>query len=119
MFVTLDGTSPLLDHYDYTSMQIFSSEEEIFISHADQPVKDNCVSYTDGRYVNCPVNSSIHVHVHELYDIIFVQVKAVYDYNRCVRDTIIGLFDIPNHQFIGDDTSARWDSLQSTSVALL
>lgn len=49
MFVTLDGTSPLLDHYDYTSMQIFSSEEEIFISHADQPVKDNCVSDTDGR----------------------------------------------------------------------
>jgi hypothetical protein len=49
MFVTLDGSSPWLGNNDYSSMQLFSSEEEIFISHADQPVKNNCVSEVDGR----------------------------------------------------------------------
>jgi hypothetical protein len=50
MFVTLDGTSPWLGHNDYSSTRLFSSEEEIFISHADSPLKKNCISEIDSRW---------------------------------------------------------------------
>jgi hypothetical protein len=58
VFITLDGSTPTLTNYDYW-LDHYLSDFHLTISHADEAVRSNCISSSDGSPKPCKMKVGV------------------------------------------------------------